>query len=211
MFNIVHWEPPLISLAQEALNSYVSEDHLPPANQALLDRAYDYCEQLTQFHSKTFYMASGLLPKDKRRAARALYAFCRVSDDLVDCSVDDALNKLKSWQELTFEKEPTDEDAVALAWNDARRNYKIPWMYAEQLINGVAQDFSQTRYQTFDELTKYCYGVACTVGLMSMHIIGYSGSEAVPYAIRLGVALQMTNILRDVGDDWRNGRIYLPI
>jgi 15-cis-phytoene synthase len=142
---------------------------------------------------------------------RALYAFCRVSDDLVDCNVEDALDRLQFWRELTLEQGPTDQDAVAMAWEDTRRNYKIPWLYAEQLISGVAQDLRQTRYQTFEELAGYCYGVACTVGLMSMHIIGFSGEAAVPYAIRLGVALQMTNILRDVGEDWRNERIYLPL
>jgi phytoene synthase len=75
----------------------------------------------------------------------------------------------------------------------------------------VARDLRQKRYQTFEELTAYAYGVASTVGLMSMHIIGYSGAEALPYAIKLGVALQITNILRDVGEDWRAGRIYLPL
>ncbi len=209
-FSIVQWEPQLISLALEAMDSYVSERQPLPANQVLLDQAYAYCAQLTRFHSKTFYMASGLLPEPKRQAARALYAFCRISDDLIDCSVDDALANLQSWQEVILDKELSNEDAVALAWNDARRNYKIPWKYAEQLMTGVAQDLSKTRYQTIEELTGYCYGVACTVGLMAMHIIGFSGNEAIPYAIRLGVALQMTNILRDVGDDWRTGRIYLP-
>ena len=78
------------------------------------------------------------------------------------------------------------------------------------MIDGVARDLFQSRYQTFDELATYCYGVASTVGLMSMYIIGFHGNEAVPYAIKLGVALQMTNILRDVGEDHRNGRLYLP-
>jgi phytoene synthase len=78
------------------------------------------------------------------------------------------------------------------------------------LIDGVNRDLTQTRYQTFDELTTYCYGVASTVGLMSMYIVGFKSNEAIPYAIKLGVALQMTNILRDVGEDYRNGRLYLP-
>ena len=77
-------------------------------------------------------------------------------------------------------------------------------------VGGVARDLCQSRYQTFDELATYCYGVASTVGLMSMYIVGFHGHEAVPYAIKLGVALQMTNILRDVGEDYRNGRLYLP-
>jgi phytoene synthase len=81
----------------------------------------------------------------------------------------------------------------------------------EQLIDGVARDLHQKRYATFAELAAYSYGVASTVGLMSMHIIGFSDSTAVPYAIKLGVALQTTNILRDVGEDWRAGRLYVPL
>ena len=77
-------------------------------------------------------------------------------------------------------------------------------------IDGVARDLDQARYATFDDLTAYAYGVASTVGLMSMRIIGYRSAAAIPYAIKLGVALQLTNILRDVGEDWRAGRVYLP-
>jgi phytoene synthase len=81
----------------------------------------------------------------------------------------------------------------------------------EQLIEGVRRDLNQKRYATFEELTAYAYGVASTVGLMSMHIIGFSSPAAIPYAIKLGVALQITNILRDVSEDWRMGRLYLPL
>jgi phytoene synthase len=102
------------------------------------------------------------------------------------------------------------DDPVAVAWADTRIRYQIPWRYAEQLIAGVAQDVEKNRYQTFEELAEYCYGVASTVGLMAMHIIGFHDSQTIPYAIKLGVALQLTNILRDVGEDWRNNRLYLP-
>jgi 15-cis-phytoene synthase len=86
----------------------------------------------------------------------------------------------------------------------------VPARYVEQLLDGVGRDLAQQRYQTFDELAGYAYGVASTVGLMSMHIIGYAGPQAIPYAVKLGVALQLTNILRDVGEDRRAGRLYLP-
>ena len=99
---------------------------------------------------------------------------------------------------------------VLLAWAKARATFRIPSRYAEQLIDGVARDLATTRYATFGELAEYCYGVASTVGLMSMHIIGFAGPQALPYAIKMGVALQLTNILRDVGEDWRRGRVYLP-
>jgi phytoene synthase len=101
-------------------------------------------------------------------------------------------------------------DLVAAAWADTLTRYHIPRHYALQLIDGVARDLSQIRYQTFEDLATYCYGVASTVGLMSMYIVGFEDPGAVPYAIKLGVALQMTNILRDIGEDYQNGRLYLP-
>jgi len=103
-----------------------------------------------------------------------------------------------------------ENDLIAAAWADTLTRYHIPRHYALQLIDGVARDLSQTRYQTFEELATYCYGVASTVGLMSMYIVGFRDNQAVPYAIKLGVALQLTNILRDVGEDYCKGRLYLP-
>lgn len=105
---------------------------------------------------------------------------------------------------------PPPDDFVALAWADARSHFNVPNGYATQLIDGVKQDLTKTRYATFDELAEYSYGVASTVGLMAMHIIGFNDQEAIPYAVKLGVALQITNILRDVGEDWCGGRLYLP-
>lgn len=99
---------------------------------------------------------------------------------------------------------------VALAWADTRANFNIPRRYAEQLLDGVTSDLVHDRYETFGELAQYCYGVASTVGLMAMHIVGFESNKAIPYAIKLGVALQLTNILRDVQEDWENGRLYLP-
>jgi phytoene synthase len=151
------------------------------------------------------------LPPDKRRAIRALYAVCRVSDNIVDCTHGEALAALRDWRHRVLAPECPPGDPVLRAWNDIRLRYGIPQRYMEQLLNGVAQDLCPRRLATFDELAAYAYGVASTVGLMSMHIIGYSGDEAVPYAIKLGVALQLTNVLRDVGEDWRDGRLYLPL
>lgn len=100
---------------------------------------------------------------------------------------------------------------MAVAWEDTRFRYHIPWRYAEQLIEGVGRDMYQNRYRTFEELAAYAYGVASTVGLMSMHIIGFAGEQAIPSAIELGVALQLTNILRDIEEDRQHGRVYLPL
>ncbi|MCD6519240.1 MAG: phytoene/squalene synthase family protein [Anaerolineae bacterium] len=119
-------------------------------------------------------------------------------------------DQLENWRKIVRSFSPPHGDPVALAWVDTMLRYRIPVGYAEQLIDGVAQDLRISSYRTFEELAAYCYGVASTVGLMPMHIIGFSGEEAIPYAVKLGVALQLTNILRDVGEDWRMGRLYLP-
>jgi phytoene synthase len=205
-----HWEKNLLAMAYEAMENQSQLQRFKIPDEVLLDRAYDHCNRLTSKHSRTFYLASGLLPDAKRRAIRALYAFCRTSDDMVDCSKGDAATNLENWRKRTVYPRSDEQDPVVMAWADTRHNFHIPWRYVDQLITGVAQDLQYSEYETFNELATYCYGVACTVGLMSMHIIGFAGEQALPYAIRLGVALQLTNILRDVGEDWETGRIYLP-
>ncbi len=211
------WERPLLSMAQEASTFGTAKaGGAHEIEQTTLQQAYQFCQTLTSHHSKSFYISSAFLPKSKRLAARALYAFCRVTDDIVDRPLPGASSKhaiqaqLRVWQQNTLVGTPPQNDLVAVAWSDAQREHKIPMRYAEQLIEGVYRDLDKKRYDTFEELAAYSYGVASTVGLMSMHIIGFSGEEALPYAIKLGVALQLTNILRDVGEDWRNGRVYLP-
>jgi 15-cis-phytoene synthase len=204
------WEPALLSQALEAWQSLVPASQQMLADRMLLDRAYAECEMLTARHSRSFYRASSFLSHDKRRAVRALYAFCRVTDDIVDCPNCSARQALSEWRRSALSAEPPIDNLVAVAWADARQRYHIPLRLAEQLIDGVARDLDQARYATFDDLTIYAYGVASTVGLMSMRIIGYRHAGAIPYAIKLGVALQLTNILRDVGEDWRSGRVYLP-
>jgi phytoene synthase len=187
----------------------ISVSGRPAHDDQLLDAAYGYCEDLTNHHSRSFHFASRFLPFAKRRAVRALYAFCRVTDDIVDHPDGDVEAKLEEWRKKNLAPVAARDDLVTIAWTDTRSRYGIPVRYAEQLVEGVAQDIHPSRYRTFEELAKYCYGVASTVGLMAMHIIGFKG-PAVPYAIKLGVALQLTNILRDVGEDWRAGRVYLP-
>jgi phytoene synthase len=245
----ISWEKTLLSWAYAALadrREFASpsiDDRRPatgdcPLPTDLLRTAYMHCEQITKRHSRTFYMASSLLPPAKRRAVRALYAFCRVSDDLVDCAADNPRQALEAWRAQTSgqwagqwagtmkdEGQRTKDEGqtqatthyarrtthyVSFAWADARLRYGVPELYAQQLLDGVALDLEVKRYATFEELAAYCYGVASTVGLMAMHIVGFSTVDAVPYAVKLGVALQLTNILRDVGEDWRAGRVYLP-
>jgi phytoene synthase len=150
------------------------------------------------------------LPPEKRQAIRALYAFCRTTDDIVDCPDGNVKLALQQWRQQAFSNHPSRHNLVAVAWADARTRFHVPVRYAEQLVDGVTRDLTQTRYETFDDLATYCYGAASTVGLMSMHITGFASQEALPYAIKLGLALQLTNILRDIAEDWQRGRVYLP-
>lgn len=208
---VQEWEHSLLEMAREGhlTTSHPSKEFL--ANQHQLELAYAHCDEITRQHSKTFYLASSLMPKTTRQAIRALYAFCRACDDMMDHPAsDEPLADLEAWRMKTTRLQLNETDLIALAWNDTRLKYSIPSIYADQLINGVQMDYTCKRYQTFAELAEYCYGVASTVGLMSMHIIGFRTHYAYIYAIRLGVALQLTNILRDVGEDWRMGRLYLP-
>jgi phytoene synthase len=188
----------------------MSEPQVLPTHTAevSLAQAYQYCKQLTQENSRSFYFSSQLLPADKRRSIQALYAFCRCSDDLVDQNQQQSDSALVEWVRMLRAKPPNDH-AVLLAWHDVVQRYRIPQRLSDELLAGVAMDLLVNRYETFCELWLYCYRVASVVGLMAMEIIGYdAGAE--PYAIKLGMALQMTNILRDVGEDAQRGRIYLP-
>ncbi len=188
------WEQSLFSLAyegfQEGLQSVtasIAAQHksgLSHVDYPQLEKAYAHCEALTAVHSRSFYTASSLLPENKRRAVRALYAFCRITDDIVDDPTGDVDSELNAWRLNTLSPHPPVDDLVALAWADTRTRYQIPQKYAQQLLNGVARDMFQNRYDTFDELAAYSYGVASTVGLMSMHIIGFERPESIPYAIK---------------------------
>ena len=208
------WEYALLARAYEAINEPAPE-RLPTAarlSRAELEEAYSFCARVIRTNSRTFYLASSLLPEPKRRAVRALYAFCRATDDLIDETPPgaDVDGLLANWR-ARLALPTTAYDPVPLAWADTRARYQIPYGYEAQLIEGIARDLRQTRYATFAELADYCYGVASTVGLMVMHVIEFESEAALPYAVKLGIALQMTNILRDVGLDWRLGRLYLPL
>ena len=174
-----------------------------------LEDSYQYCHAMTRRHSRSFFFSTQLLPPEKQRAIRALYAFCRTSDDLVDQATDNAAAALAHWVNLVHAPQAPPNHPVLLAWNDTVHRYHVSPMLVDELLAGIAMDLTVKRYETFDDLWLYCYRVASVVGLISMQIIGYY-EGAVSYAVKLGVALQLTNILRDVGEDAARGRIYLP-
>lgn len=209
--NTETWEDTVLARAYEGLNTPALEV-VSVVEPNVSKAAYEYCARLIKTSSRTFYLASTLLPRSKREAIRALYAFCRATDDLIDLTPHpaDRHRQLERWRHR-LAGYANAYDPVPLAWADTKMRYRIPYGYERQLIEGIARDLRQTRYTTFAELAEYCYGVASTVGLMAMHIIDFESNVALRYAVKLGIALQLTNILRDVGTDWQAGRLYLPL
>ena len=201
----------LLANLRRAANTEIAQtgEPEPPRPPLSLPEAYRSCYAITRKHSRSFFLSSQLLPAEKRRAVHALYAFCRTSDDLVDLPQANATQALAAWVALVHAPQPPPDNAVLLAWNDTLTRYAVPRTLPDELLAGIAMDLTVNRYPTFDDLWLYCYRVASVVGLISMQIIGYR-EGAVDYAIKLGVALQLTNILRDVGEDARRGRVYLP-
>jgi len=161
-----------------------------------------------------FALAFRALPADQRDAIRAVHTFSRVVDDCVDESADTgrAREELAMWRgeiAACYEGEPT--KAASLALRPHLLRFRIPRAYLEELVSGVEMDLTQLRYATFEELRRYCYRVASVVGLICLRIFGDEEERGRVYAENLGLALQLTNILRDIGSDLKRGRIYLPL
>lgn len=173
---------------------------------------YEECRAYTRHHAKSFYFSSFLLTKEKRNAAYAIYTFCRYTDNLVDHSHKIPDEEIISRFDYVYNF-LADVYAGKIknnAFAETVRNFKIPMHYFTELIEGVMTDITKNRYANFMELDTYCYKVASVVGLMMSEIFGYAGKSALPYAVYLGKAMQLTNILRDVYEDYMMDRIYLP-
>ena len=178
-----------------------------------LIQAYDYCRDITKRVAKNWYYGFISLPLEKRRAIYAAYAFSRECDDDSDEEGSSeakraAIARTRERLEQCYSGHSEDPILVALA--DAVRRYDISASYFEELIAGVEMDLEVSRYPTFEALRLYCYRVASVIGLICLRIFGYQDSAAPRYAEELGLALQLTNILRDVKEDAERGRIYLP-
>ncbi len=175
--------------------------------------AFEQVKAVIRDHSRTFFFATGLLPIRKRWAIRALYAFGRRTDDMVD-KENATLADVEAWREQVRKPLADQDDPLLRVWTLTRDAFGVDTCYEDELIDGVAMDINFKPYKTWDDLKGYCYRVASTVGLLSMPIIGlakgYTPAQAAPFAITLGIALQLTNILRDVGEDLERGRIYFP-
>lgn len=183
------------------------------APQAPMKACYEQAAIATAEGSKSFYFATRFFPAHLARAAHAVYWFCRHTDDLVDeaPSKDVAESQLNAWEAnlLASWKSGVSSDPILRVFVETSRRYSIPLEYPMELIEGMRMDLRDTQYASFDELRVFCYRVASVVGLMMCHVIGFR-EPATAHAIDLGIALQLTNILRDVGEDLGRGRVYLP-
>lgn len=188
--------------------------------------AYSVCKGITRVAARNFYYAFLVLPRRKREALCAVYAFMRRCDDITDdpkLSLPERRQQLESWLDALHRAQqgnPTD-DAILLALTDAQRRYAIPAGLLDELAHGTAMDVEEAEasmqtaagvihYGTFEDLRLYCYRVASVVGLVCIHVFGYRDPAAEPLAERCGLAFQLTNIIRDVKEDAGLGRVYLP-
>ena len=175
---------------------------------------HDYCQDKAARSGSSFYYSFMFLPAERRQAITALYAFCREVDDVVDECHDLSLaqTKLEWWrQEVGRVYNGTPTHPVGLALKDVIKGFRLPQEQLLEIIDGMAMDLSQTRYLDFKGLQLYCYRVASVVGLLAAEIFGYQDRQTLKYAHDLGLAFQLTNIIRDVGEDARRDRIYLPV
>ncbi len=195
-------------------------------NLASPSEAYEYCRKVTAKYSKTFYLGTLLMPPEKRQAIWAIYVWCRRTDELVDgpqakLTTPETLDLWEAQLESVFSGQPIDDPDVALV--DTLQRFPMDIQPFRDMIAGQRMDLYRSRYETFEDLNLYCYRVAGTVGLMSSAVLGFDMSyRTAPWypekvcipeeeAIALGIANQLTNILRDVGEDVHRGRIYLPL
>ena len=174
----------------------------------------EYCQQKTVQSGSSFYYSFLFLPPERRRAITALYAFCREVDDTVDETSDASVARIKlAWWRTEvstmYKGSPTHPVTQALQPHIA--TYKLEEQHLQAIIDGMEMDLDQSRYLDFAGLQKYCWRVAGVVGILSASIFGYTRPETLAYAEKLGLAFQLTNIIRDVGDDARKGRIYIPV
>jgi 15-cis-phytoene synthase len=177
-----------------------------------LEASYRYCRQVARREARNFYYSFLLLPRSRRDAMCAIYAFMRACDDLSDDPEQAGAGPLRRWREDLH-------DALAghyhehpcwPAFHDTVRRFRIPAQYFDDMIDGVTSDLEPRIIETFDELYAYCYRVASVVGLTIVHIFGFESPRALELAEKCGIAFQLTNILRDVREDCERGRIYLP-
>jgi 15-cis-phytoene synthase len=183
-----------------------------------LQASYAECKRLNALHGKTYYLATLLLPKSKRPYVHALYGFARYADEIVDdlastLTVDEKAKALSTWGDkiLNDLKSGKSDDAVGRALIDTVNRFHIPHAHFEAFLHSMTMDLSVTEYQTYEDLLEYVYGSAAVIGLEMVPVLGVLEEGAYECAKKLGIAFQLANFIRDVGEDLDRGRIYLPI
>jgi phytoene synthase len=183
----------------------------PAADPGVL-AAYAHCRAVTLRSGSSFAAAFWMFPREERRAAHAIYAFCRLADDIADDPHvrGDRSALLGRWrEELGAAYAGASRHPVGIALGDAVRRFDLPREIFEELLRGVESDLARTSLETFDDVVRYCFRVASTVGILLVRLLGHRSPRALAYAEAMGIAVQLTNILRDVGEDAAAGRIYL--
>lgn len=175
---------------------------------------HDYCQQKAAHSGSSFYYSFLFLPEEQRRAITTLYAFCREVDDVVDECSDTNVARLKlAWwrKEVASVYQGQPQHPVTRALSEIAGKFNLQEQHLQEIIDGMEMDLEYNRYPDFEALKLYCHRVASVVGLLSAEIFGYQDRRTLLYAADLGMAFQLTNIIRDVGEDARRGRIYLPL
>jgi phytoene synthase len=183
-----------------------------------LAASYEECKRLNSLHGKTYYLATLLLPKNKRPYVHALYGFARYADEIVDdlastLSAHEKADALRNWSSgvLTDLKAGTSTDDIGRALVDTAHTFNIPHQHFVDFLHSMEMDLTITEYQTYDDLLEYVYGSAAVIGLEMVPILGYSDQRAFESAQKLGIAFQLANFIRDVAEDLDRGRVYLPL
>ena len=183
-----------------------------------LRASYAECKRLNSLHGKTYYLATLLLPKEKRPFVHALYGFARYADEIVDdlastLSIEEKAEALKSWGDgvLNDLRQGKSKDHIGRALVDTVNRFNIPIEHFESFLHSMTMDLTVTEYQTYEDLLEYVYGSAAVIGLQMVPILGASDIKAYDAAQKLGIAFQLANFIRDVDEDLDRGRVYLPI
>ena len=211
--------PPLLSRVSQGVEERAVFPRSSRGDEAaVLARAYAHCKDVNRHYGKTYFFSTRFFPAELRPHVHALYAWVRYPDEWVDnpgdLTLDQQAAKLREWRDATLDalKCGQSDHPVLWAWADSARKYNVPASYMRDFMDAMEMDLTVSRYQTFDDLQNYTWGSASVVGLMMCHLVGATDPLAVPHATSLGLAMQMTNFLRDVGEDYQTrGRIYLPL
>jgi len=183
-----------------------------------LKESYEECKRLNSLHGKTYYLATLLLPKDKRPYVHALYGFARYADEIVDdlastLTPQEKAGALRSWSTGVLEdlKKGTSSDHIGRALVDTAKKFDIPHQHFVDFLHSMEMDLTITEYQNYEALLEYVYGSAAVIGLEMVPVLGYSDERAFEAAKKLGIAFQLANFIRDVSEDLDRGRVYLPL